>query len=292
MWLDTKKIHQAERPNSKEFTSAFKTAAQQEAGDLFAEVMSKSKGSTLAAFYSSDSVPAGEATKLVYNVTPTAGQVKFSESDRRGPLGLASYLIQTSSEDHTSPAKRGAFVIERIMCSQFSNFDTIPFPKKTGSQTNHDIYVGLEGGSCGGCHKPMNQIGFMFEGFDMMGRARTEAEGLTIKIDANPNIDGAEVEIKSVAEFTTALANSKQAKECFARQLFRYGMGRKELTPAPIISTKPVTIKVTSQAELDSCQLKAAMDALEENEGDLKSVMTQLLSSEAFLKRINRKPMQ
>ncbi|RYZ59619.1 MAG: DUF1592 domain-containing protein [Proteobacteria bacterium] len=244
MWLDTKKIQQSERPNNKEFTAALKTAAQQEAGDLFADVMSKASGSNLAAFYTADSVPASDATKTVYDVTPVSGQVKFKDADRRGPLGLASYLIQTAADDHTSPPKRGAFVIERMMCSQFSNFDTIPLPKKSGTQTYHDIYLGLEGGSCGGCHKPMNQIGFMFEGFDMMGRARTEAEGVAIKIDSTPNLDGAEVPVKTVAEFTTALAHSKQGQECFARQIFRYGFGRKELTPQPIISAKPVTIKV------------------------------------------------
>lgn len=292
MWLDSNKILEADRTGIAEFTPALAAAASKETGDLFADTLSKKTGGTLNALLTSDSIPSSNVLSTIYSSVAANGILKFKETDRRGPLGLASFLIATSAVDHTSPVKRGVFVLKRLMCSNFAPFAKASLPPKTATQTNRDVYLGLEKGSCGGCHKPMNDIGFIFENFDMMGRYRTTADSQPITVASAPKLDGDVVDVSSMSDFLTALGQSKQVQECYARQIFRYSFGRSELTPMPVIGAAANTIiKLPTQVEVDNCQLRDGIDAMEAGGGDLKATLIAFLTSDAFRKRIDRKPL-
>ena len=50
-----------------------------------------------------------------------------------------------------------------------------------------------------------------------------------------------------------------------------------------------MTVKVSSQVDIDSCQLKDSIDAMKVKGGDLKEALTHFLTSDAFRNRIERK---
>src|SRR6185503_1892890 len=77
--------------------------------------------------------------------------------------------------------------------------------------------------SCANCHNLMDPLGVVFEGFDAVGRARTTdetgarietASTLTETLDA----DGP---VANAGELGRRLAQSNEARQCYARQSFR-----------------------------------------------------------------------
>ncbi len=288
MWLESNVIKDAQRLDPKVLPEALRTAAQAEPGNMFSEAFN-ANSSAFDAYLNANSVQTSADAQAIYGAAPVNGKLTFADSDRKGPLGLSAFLAGHSADDHTSPAKRGAFVLSRFLCSDFAPAPTIALPKRTGTQTNRDIYIGMEKGSCGQCHKPMNQVGFIFENFDMNGKWRTEVDGESIEIAQTPNIDGEEVKVHSISDFTKALAASQQGRECYSRQLFRYTFGRSELSPKPVIgATEGATMVVSSQAAIDNCQLRAAVDAMNSAGGDMKAPLVEFLSSDLFRKRMNK----
>lgn len=97
-----------------------------------------------------------------------------------GILRHASVLLATSNPTRTSPVRRGKWILEALL-------DDAPPPPPPGipnlPDTDH-----LEGGAtlrqimeqhradpnCSSCHLRMDAMGFALEGFDAVGRHRTE----------------------------------------------------------------------------------------------------------------------
>jgi hypothetical protein len=82
--------------------------------------------------------------------------------------------------------------------------------------------------SCNACHKLMDPIGVVFEGFDAVGRARTVDETgapvvLTSQLEVTGDANGA---IASPAELGQKLAASEQVRGCYVTNSFRFFYGR------------------------------------------------------------------
>ena len=83
--------------------------------------------------------------------------------------------------------------------------------------------------TCAGCHSFINPFGFMQENYDAIGRYRTTDAGQPI--DASISVDfldegpfSASTAVEALAGFT----RSWRFQQCFARQIFRFYMGRDE----------------------------------------------------------------
>jgi hypothetical protein len=96
------------------------------------------------------------------------------------------------------------------------------------------------GSSCAACHKPLiNPLGYVTEGFDSFGRARTaqqlfDASGKSlgskpIKTDAVVHVtSGDERPAADATQTAGFILESGELERCFAQQYFRFAFGRRE----------------------------------------------------------------
>lgn len=123
-------------------------------------------------------------------------------------------------------------------------------------------------GACWSCHKAMNPLGYPFEQFNHAGFERATdhggpPDGTTVIDDLpDPALNRAYVD---VADFMSALAQSRYARRGMIRHAFRYFMGRDE-TPA------------------DGCTL-VEMEAALDRDGSFFSMLEALVSSQTFVWR-------
>jgi hypothetical protein len=155
---------------------------------------------------------------------------------RAGLLGHASVHAAHAHSDQTSPVKRGIFVRANLLCQTFP-----PPPANAGgvpeidpdATTRERFAQHSADPACSSCHTYIDPVGFGFERFDAVGAWRErEAAG---PIDAAGALDDVEgIGAGTQAPFTTlpelgqVLAGADSARECLARQTYRFGFGYAE----------------------------------------------------------------
>lgn len=162
---------------------------------------------------------------------PTAGGPATEPA--RGVLTAPGILLVLSRASQTDPIHRGLYVRERFLCQHlpppppgvvFSVPESAP-----GLTTRERFAVHTAQADCARCHRLIDPIGFGFEHYDEVGRWRdTEGE---LAIDATGEIvDGGDATgtFDGAQQLAERLAESDIARECFARQWFRFAMQRVE----------------------------------------------------------------
>lgn len=211
-------------------------------------------------------------TKLVL---PTGGLATFYEvpagetltvaSERPGVLTRGGFLAREGFEQ-TSPVLRGYWLREHLLCDLVpeapANVDNVPPPIEPGASTRERISA-RTGGSCAGCHALMNDIGFAFEGFDADGGIRNTDNGRPI--DTRGEAVASDLEpFGDAAELQDRLTSSRMGPTCFARQMFRYGLGRLETTS-------------------DRADLEHLLSAFDATDGNILAVLAAITETEAFV---------
>lgn len=183
----------------------------------------------------------------IYGVVPWDGvsaPPTLPPGERPGLLTRALFLARGSLETH--PIRRGVFIRRQILCD-----DLPPPPANVAalladrqlSQTTRQVVSALTeqpGTACAGCHATLiNPLGFAFEGFDALGRVRSEQRFF----DAAGGLIGAQqVDTRTIPRVTPAddrsssgpadlarfILDSGKAEACMARQYFRFAAGRWE----------------------------------------------------------------
>jgi hypothetical protein len=153
-------------------------------------------------------------------------EADLGELPFQGILNKAGLMTVLSHADHTSPVKRGKWVLENLLCQ-------IPPPPPPGVDTKLDPVVGktqreiLEAHradpKCAGCHAPMDPLGFGLEHYDPLGAWRDDEKGLTIDPsgtlpDGTPFVDGLQMQ--------TLISGEPDFSKCVARKTFIYALGR------------------------------------------------------------------
>ena len=95
-----------------------------------------------------------------------------------------------------------------------------PAPDQTKT-TRQRFAVHSADPECAACHKRIDNFGFAFEHFDGMGAFRPQDNGADV--DSNVNVIGTDFD-GSYADsnaLVSAMADSVQVRECFARHVFR-----------------------------------------------------------------------
>lgn len=107
--------------------------------------------------------------------------VKLTDTNRGGYVTGGSTMSVTSTENRTSPIRRGAWVMERILGEHFKVPKDIPAleesEKKAKKQklklsSNDILKLHSSQKGCAACHKYIDPIGFGLEYFDQLGMAR------------------------------------------------------------------------------------------------------------------------
>ncbi|HEY8944339.1 MAG TPA: DUF1592 domain-containing protein, partial [Polyangiaceae bacterium] len=157
--------------------------------------------------------------------------VKVDAPNRSGVLTQAMLLVHDKPY-RTSIVRRGLKVRTDLLCQK------IPAPP-------NDVPLNLEAlgselsqrerleqhradPSCAGCHVLLDPVGLVFEGFDAVGRPRTQDEAGD-PIDTRTTISAtrdANGEISNPRELGALLSASAEARECYVTQSFRFFFGR------------------------------------------------------------------
>jgi len=140
-------------------------------------------------------------------------------------------------------------------------------PDPSPTATTRELFKAHESlASCGGCHKLIDGIGFGFEEYDAIGAFRTTENNVPIDISgqidpmSSVDIDGP---FNGAIELTKKLATSSEVRQCMTKQWFRFALGR-------------------SEAENDNCSVKAAYDAFQASQYDVRKLLAAIVTTDSF----------
>jgi hypothetical protein len=180
----------------------------------------------------------------LYGIAPWQGgsPPSFAGTERSGFLTRAAFLV--SGGANTRPIHRGVFIRKNILCDELPTpgGNVPPPPELSDRLTTREAVETLtegEGTSCAGCHKTLiNPVGFALEGFDALGRVRTDQplyaqDGREIArrpVDQSsvPQIVAGDARVANgAADLVRFIVESRKVPACAARNYFQFTYGRK-----------------------------------------------------------------
>jgi hypothetical protein len=158
-------------------------------------------------------------------------EIPLPPTERAGLLTQPALQVLGAYSTRTSPAHRGTYIASRILC------ETIPFPPAglsgldpipPGVTVRAQETSNVANEFCQPCHVLIDPLGFAFEGFDAIGRARTTDNGAPVDVSGLkvrfPN--GTTQTLDGPVELANAIANAPDAQNCFAQQWLSFALGR------------------------------------------------------------------
>ena len=158
--------------------------------------------------------------------------VQLDAAQRFGIFSQPALIASHSGPTDTRPIKRGVFWVRKVMCMEMEpppqGLDLTLYEVKGGTE-RQKIEEGTKRKACVGCHKFINPFGFLMESYDALGQWRTTEHGQPIDPSiAIDFLDEGPVKAATTVEALKILTSSAMFKQCFARQMFRFYMGRNE----------------------------------------------------------------
>jgi hypothetical protein len=182
-----------------EMNSAMRAAMYDEARLFFESIVRENK--SVVSFVDSDYTFLNETLAKLYGMEksvkgPEMRQVKLTNANRGGILGMPGILATTSFPNRTSPVKRGVWVLEQVLGDHVPpappNVPTLEKQdkKKIANLTlRQRTELHRTNAVCANCHKILDPIGFGLENFDAIGRWRDQ-DDTGGKIDAAGELPG------------------------------------------------------------------------------------------------------
>jgi Protein of unknown function (DUF1592)/Protein of unknown function (DUF1588)/Protein of unknown function (DUF1595)/Protein of unknown function (DUF1587) len=205
-----------------------RSAMQEESRNFVGSVLFDGNAD-LSELISADYTLASAPLATFYGGETLDGKTSLANTTRRGILNQAAFLAVHGEDQESAPVVRGATVLRQLLCVhlatpaelQLNVVPPDPDPRKT---TRERFSVHATESSCSSCHKPIDALGFSFEGFDGMGDKRTTENGKPVQTDSvldglGETIDGP---VKDSAELAMRLGSAPEVQDCFARNLFRF----------------------------------------------------------------------
>lgn len=273
-WLDYDRIANVTKDAAlfPDWSSAIGAMMQEEARAFIDHVIFQGDGNLSTLLTAPYTIAPGDLAAF-YGVKGASGdglyQVEFPQGQHAGLLTMGALMAYYAHSNQTSPVHRGKLVREAILCGTIAppppnvSFD-LPMPDPT--TTARERFKAHASGTCAGCHKLMDPIGFGFEAFDSTGRFRSQEAGKPI--DVSGEITGTDIEgpFNGVTELTSKLVESEDVKACYARMWFRWSQGRGE-------------------TEEDACTLDKLETAFVDAGGNIKELLVALTQTDSFMYR-------
>jgi len=230
------------------------------------------EGGSISDLFSSPALYVDSVLAPVYDLpVPAAGFERHDlPGERSGILTQPALLTLLANHDQSSPIRRGVFVRDRLLCAPVQapppTVDNSPPDPDPTLTTRERFAVHTESPDCANCHMAIDPIGFTFEGFDQLGRARTEEHGLMIDttgalVDSgDPTIDGP---VSGVTELGARLAGSSAVARCVTGKWFTFALGR-------------------SRSSADECALAPTYAEIEASGGNMVELLVALTKSPSF----------
>ncbi len=159
--------------------------------------------------------------------------VQLDPSQRYGIFSQPALIASHSGPTDTRPIKRGVFWVRKVMCMEMEpppqGLDITIYNESKAVTERQKIEDATGGKACIGCHKIIDPFAFFQESYDALGRWRTTDNGAPV--DSSMEIDFLDeppAKTTTPVEALKVLTNSAMFKQCFARQMFRFYMGRNE----------------------------------------------------------------
>jgi hypothetical protein len=204
------------------------------ASDLFLESVIDDGGG-LKEFLTAPYAFADSGLAPLYDTNVSGNQfarVDLSSSGRKGFLMQVGYLASNAYSIKTDPIHRGLFIIRDLLCRRIPDPPpgaAMTPPPKTDQpiKTTRDEINLLTGQSfCPTCHGQFNPAGFAFEGFDALGQSRTTENGVQVDTTGEITLDGKKVQFSGPGQLVDALAESDEARACYAGRWLEFAYGR------------------------------------------------------------------
>lgn len=205
----------------------------------------------------------------IAGVTGTAFQ-RVTTTGRGGLMLLGGNMALHDLNSRTSIVHRGVAVRTSVMCQVVPaappDIPALGPIDATLSQAQR-LEMHRANPTCAGCHDLIDPLGVTFEGFDAVGRARTEDEAghaidtrgaLTRSKDLELNGPVADAN-----ELMGRFGQSDEVRDCFATQVYRFSAGRKEETA-------------------DACSTYTMKKRFEASGGDIKDLILTLTQLDDF----------
>jgi Protein of unknown function (DUF1592)/Protein of unknown function (DUF1588)/Protein of unknown function (DUF1595)/Protein of unknown function (DUF1587)/Protein of unknown function (DUF1585) len=209
----------------------------------------------------------------VYGISKPFGynpsmRLKLPNKERAGILTQPAFLTAHSFSDHTSPVKRGVFLLSAVLCNDIALPTGIAIPElppPDPNQTTRERFTIHEKPGCAGCHIPIDNLGFAFENYDAIGGFRTTENGKAIDSRGALSLGNAasDGEANGGVEMVYKMLASQELKSCFVRQMTRFAL-RREAKMA------------------DMCALAKLRDGFEASGTDVRRLVADMASSQLF----------
>ncbi|MBX2798292.1 MAG: DUF1592 domain-containing protein [Myxococcales bacterium] len=166
------------------------------------------------------------------------------EAKRRGVLTHASFLSSNGAEIRdASWIFRGKVVYESLLCGELA-------PPPPGV-IDREVENRETTAPCDACHKIMDPIGRIFDGYDEHGVLVDDAS-FDARVDVGSTLDGS---YDGAVDFTSAYGASDELAECFATMWFRHALARRPVA-ADEPSLAPIRDVVASSGSVRSAALE------------------------------------
>ena len=275
-WLGLTELSHLEKDRTAypQFTDSLRASMQAETEKFIESVIFDNEG-TYAALMSAPYSYVNDELASIYGVSAPGGpalvRVDLPTKDRAGIITEASVLALYAHADQSGPVFRGKFVRQNILCQQLPpppNVNVIVVPPADTAQTTRERFAAhTQQPACASCHALIDPIGFGFERYDGIGRAREIENGRPV--DSSGYLDGADGvsrDFDGGAELGRLLAESEEAKNCFVTQFTRFSQGHTE------------TVN-------DVCGINESTEIFKSSGTDIRQLVLAMVSSDNFIRR-------
>lgn len=255
-WLGLKALANFAEPNRsriREYTPELRDAMVEEAITTFHALLRDD--APVLDLVGADFVYVNEVLARHYGIDDVTGaefrKVTVQDPNRGGVLGMAAVLTLTSYAERTSPVLRGKWVLAELLGTPPPppppNVKVLPLEDKVekGVTFRHRLEQHRREEACAACHARLDPPGFGLEGFDPIGRVRTQVGGAPV--DDSGEFATGET-FRGAAELKRIL--KEQKKDVFVRNLTRrmlsYALAR-GLEPYDAPTVKEIMAKLASE---------------------------------------------
>jgi len=189
------------------------------------------RGESLRSIFVSSRFFVGPTLAPLYGVDPPRAGIE----ERTADVSRASYFTQVpflllngASDGESDPIARGVALSNDVLCIEPATHTDVlpPLPALMPLQTNR-ARIEAATAACGPCHAAMiNPLGFAFEGFDGLGRARDRDNGAAVDTRASYTFAEGTQAFADARALMTLLADSSDVQGCYAKRLASYALQR------------------------------------------------------------------
>lgn len=155
----------------------------------------------------------------------------LSAEGRGGWLGMAVVLAKNSAGQRTSPVKRGFWTVHHLLGQHFppppAQVPELPASEKQATATLRELLAAhVADSQCAMCHKHFDGLGLALEGFDPIGRSRTQDDGGR-SIDTQATLPNGKI-AGGIPELIEYIKTERQQEfvQNLCRKFLGYALGR------------------------------------------------------------------